>query len=1513
MQRISISYIRVLAGAFVAFVAALMCLVLVQGAHAAGNISVSQPDGSHYVRGTTTIAWGIADPSHTTSVNLLYSTNFSTWANLVSSIATTTTSFDWNTTTLADDTYEIKVTGVPTGEFNTSATFTIDNTPPTTTATVNPSTPDGLNNWYVTTPTITLSCTDSGSGCGNTYYAWDGTGTTTYAGPISGMEGDHVLSYWSEDQAVDKYGNHNVETAHTQEIKVDTVPPTISSYTLNGGASDVYLNPHSAGASTTIMFTASEPVHWTTLRVQSATNTATYKDFHPSPDSTTATEQWTGDLSTSASLASDGAYDFTYNITDVAGNTTNTESGTPLSSPQVIVDTQAPTITGFTSPVADAVYTSANILTFTPTDMGGVGTTPITCSYSLNGGATSTIACSSGTAVTAGSLSGLVDGRNTLTLSVSDAAGNSVTEAPVSFVYDNNNTLTVSSDSGDHADFSTIGAAITASDNASLSGETIDVYPGTGPYNENVSLDNAFTLQGHTGNAADVAVTGQITLNANNDTVKNLTVTNPSGIFGILINGVSNATVTGNMVNHIGTAGSITPNAWGIYYQSHSTGDTSGITITHNTVSNIGDATDSQSNGGISIGDSHGAGTISGALIDNNTVSSVAAKSGKGAYGILVNHGASAGGSTNVTITNNTVSDLSSTSGWATAIGLEANTPNADVEHNTISNVSNPAGVGINVEDNTSADSIVLHYNSVNQASVSYLVANKVPSTTVDATKNWWGTAVRSTIAPKMLEIPGLITFEPYYVDAAMTILSNTPVSDVYVDGAYTDGGSLPSGQYFGYNAFNTVTDGVDAPALSTGGTVHVAAGNYPESVAVHRGLVIQGAQHGTAGADTSGTARSGSESTVTSFDLDSNNVTIDGFSLANTGGIELNIATTSPAILTGTKIINNIFSDYGTVGMPTENAGNVAITGNYFTAPHSSGEPMQIKANVAGGCSGTNVSDNVFSNAGNNGGADINFSCTGSHSSGVTVSHNTDLGNSGGTSFVAVAGIDGDLSITHNTATSDGSNLYFWGGMVGSTTIANNTLTSGSSDISVHSSRDGANIGTFTIMNNTLSNSSNGIYVDTGALGTSGVMNVHGNTIADNSSYGVHNLDSSVTVDATGNWWGDASGPYHTTLNPHGLGNKVSDYVLFNPFCSDNGCTTLVSSGPIASIAMTANPASVVIPNSSTITIAAKDAGGYTVVNDNTSQFTLTADHGASLGSNLITLGTTGTTSTTVSNNQVGTVHVAAVLVSTTITGSVDVTFTKTDTTPPTVVDVSPADSSTGVSINVVPHIDFSEPLEQTTVDATSVKLSTATTTVAASLSLANGGTRVIITPDAPLDYSTQYTITVATSTTDLAANNLAAPFTSTFTTASATQAVLGVNGIDMVANANGSTGYATADGTYNNGWRWTFHVTVPDGQNYLAMKFGDFVSGANTILAGGNIRYYSAQSSDASTTASAMSITAANTYSTPIMLSGDTDATTPGRQVDITVEMKVPTSTPAGSYSASYGVETGTTTPII
>lgn len=67
-------------------------------------------------------------------------------------------------------------------------------------------------------------------------------------------------------------------------------------------------------------------------------------------------------------------------------------------------------------------------------------------------------------------------------------------------------------------------------------------------------------------------------------------------------------------------------------------------------------------------------------------------------------------------------------------------------------------------------------------------------------------------------------------------------------------------------------------------------------------------------------------------------------------------------------------------------------------------------------------------------------------------------------------------------------------------------------------------------------------------------------NQIEENGAYGVFNESASAVIDAIGTWWGDASGPLHPVLNPDGLGNAVSNAVLFDPWAgSANIGTALV------------------------------------------------------------------------------------------------------------------------------------------------------------------------------------------------------------------------------------------------------------------------------------------------------------------------------------------------------------------
>jgi hypothetical protein len=131
----------------------------------------------------------------------------------------------------------------------------------------------------------------------------------------------------------------------------------------------------------------------------------------------------------------------------------------------------------------------------------------------------------------------------------------------------------------------------------------------------------------------------------------------------------------------------------------------------------------------------------------------------------------------------------------------------------------------------------------------------------------------------------------------------------------------------------------------------------------------------------------------------------------------------------------------------------------------------------------------------------------------------------------------------------------------------------------------------------------------------------------------------------------------------------------------------------------------------------------------------------------------------------------------------------------------------------------------------------------------------------------------------------------------------VVGGDGTLEVTSIDVTDSTATADGTFENGWEYVFNVTVPSDEQDVAMKFADWLrdGGGGTIPAANNIRISSAQADNGGAT---IMITAADTYSADLHMTGDLDLLTEGMQVEITVEVRVPSGTPNGAYSTSWGI---------
>ncbi len=136
-------------------------------------------------------------------------------------------------------------------------------------------------------------------------------------------------------------------------------------------------------------------------------------------------------------------------------------------------------------------------------------------------------------------------------------------------------------------------------------------------------------------------------------------------------------------------------------------------------------------------------------------------------------------------------------------------------------------------------------------------------------------------------------------------------------------------------------------------------------------------------------------------------------------------------------------------------------------------------------------------------------------------------------------------------------------------------------------------------------------------------------------------------------------------------------------------------------------------------------------------------------------------------------------------------------------------------------------------------------------------------------------------------------------FTTGStASSTPLALTGVTPVSTT------ATADGTFADGFQWVLHFVVPTNETSFQMEFSNFTTptSTGTIPAANNIRYFSPESSNATSSASAITETN-NGFGGALTLTGDTSTTTPGRQIDVTVEVAVPSGTPTGVYSTTFG----------
>jgi hypothetical protein len=459
----------------------------------------------------------------------------------------------------------------------------------------------------------------------------------------------------------------------------------------------------------------------------------------------------------------------------------------------------------------------------------------------------------------------------------------------------------------------------------------------------------------------------------------------------------------------------------------------------------------------------------------------------------------------------------------------------------------------------------------------------------------------------------------------------------------------------------------------SPGDTIQVAAGSYAETVVVDKSLTLDGAQAGNPGS-AGRLAAPATESVLTTgnIDIEASSVTVDGFSFDNPGN-QVCVACAGFSYNSDVTVENNVFSGYkpdsfgpwqvsGPVGV--NHTTNTVISRNYFRSPDadlgdSGGATVQW---FDGGCSGANVSDNTFDSAEASALSDIYLFCNGvppdffggaeDTTGAITVSgnHDTITGSSDFALFTHIAG-GAEVDVTGNTVTmtpASSTGIYF-SNSPGLTVInvKSNTLT-GSPYRAVKLNTNAHMPAAVTISGNDFSRNGLGLYVGSSSLAAGASVTLRANNLSDETgddagdgANGVYNSPSSgAGVDAVDNWWGCNTGP-----NTAG--------------CS--GTLGAVTYDPWLVLAISANPTTVTIGSSSTVTAdvtrdsAGNDTSGTGTIPDGT-LIAFATDYGVLSANAAGTSG--GKTPVTITSSAPGTSNVTATLDNQTVWTTV--TFTK-------------------------------------------------------------------------------------------------------------------------------------------------------------------------------------------------------------------------------------------------------------
>jgi len=376
------------------------------------------------------------------------------------------------------------------------------------------------------------------------------------------------------------------------------------------------------------------------------------------------------------------------------------------------------------------------------------------------------------------------------------------------------------------------------------------------------------------------------------------------------------------------------------------------------------------------------------------------------------------------------------------------------------------------------------------------------------------------------------------------TVITSTPFS-IAVAGCVNDTTGI---------IYGTIQAAIDA--ATAGDTINVAAGTYTEKVVIGKPLILLGEDKTTTTINGGGEVVDDVPEIVVT--IAENNVTVSGFTITGSGDTPLTDCGMLLYNVSGCTIEDNIVSDNGGVGIGLQVSDNNTIKGNTLNNNYIAG------IGLLGSSDNTIQSNSSTCTIGIDGdGWGIVLESVGEvPSTRNTIDDNTSSNNDVG----IYLGLECDENrITDNIITGNvKEGICAW--KSGGNTITGNTITvNNANGIQLMASQNN------TVTQNTITDNDKGILIRSGhveydyptpLMSTGNSINyndIHGNT-----SYGIFYEDNTGTedppapypddddilIDATNNWWGDASGP--SEVGP-GTGDNVSTNVDYSPWWGAN------------------------------------------------------------------------------------------------------------------------------------------------------------------------------------------------------------------------------------------------------------------------------------------------------------------------------------------------------------------------